>query len=274
MPNFIKKLLGLAPSVVRAAQFAGHFYPEDKESLIAKLDAHLDAHHADGPRPRALIVPFAEVEYLEPYAAGWARARRAHAEQAYARVVLLTSALRIPFQGVALTAVEAWRTPLGDTWLDHAALERVIALADVRQIEEAHIPEPALEIAQLYVQRALPKTPIVPLLMGDGAYGRLLPALDALWDEHTLVVLATELSRERAQPEADAIDAETIRAALAYDVDAIKRGHASARAPLKALLSLAKQRGLAVEELARGTSAPMDADHERYVVGFGALALG
>jgi len=273
MANFIKKLLGLAPGVFRDAQFAGHFYPSDKTALSALVDAHLDAHDGAGARPSALIVPFAELEYLEAYAGGWSRARSAHRERAYKCVVLITSALRIPFQGVALTGVEAWRTPLGDTWLDHASLERLVMFTDVRQIEEAHTPEPALEIAQLYVQRALPKVPIVPLLMGDGGYGRLIPALEAIWGDDTLVVVATELSRERDPDEADAMDAATMQAILDYDVDAIRRDHASARVPLKALLSVAKQRGLAIEELARGTSATNDADFERYVVGFGALVL-
>ncbi len=274
MAGLIERLMRGKPKYPRAARFAGHMYPEGEGELASKVDGCLDAAAsgaAEGEAPRALIVPFGDLDYVGRVAGeAWALAR-AHAAS-YERVVVCGSAQRIPFSGPAIAGFDAWETPLGTQRTRLKALNALMAMEGVRQMDEAHAQEGSLELQIPFVQRALPKADLVPLLMGDGGAEALAEAFGWAWSEGSLLVVSTELSREEPRDEASAQDARTAEAIMGLDAGAIDRRSASARVPLRALLGLAGDRGARVEECARGTSADVDGRTEQ-VVGYGAWAF-
>ncbi len=271
MTGFLTRWLEGKPRYTREARFAGHMYPDDEEELARRIDGWLDEVGAAAEPPLGLIVPFGDLEYAGPVAAAAWGSARAHAAR-YDRVLLLGSAQRIPFRGPAIAGYDAWRTPLGDLRTDADALNALMKVEGVRQLDEAHAQEASLELVVPFAQRALPKAKLVPMLMGDGGAEELTEALGATWGPGTLAVVVTELSREEPLEDASARDARTSGAVLRMAGEEIDRRSASARVPLRALLEVARGRGARVEECARGTSADADGRTEQ-VIGYGAFAL-
>ncbi len=291
MAGWLKKLFRRSPKTLREPSFAGHFYPERAQSVREIIDGYLGAASLPegvGGRLKALIVPFAEPDFMGPSAAPAYHMLRMTPD--VERVVFISSAQRIPFRGVALSSKEAWRTPLGHVWLDletHDHLSTTFFEHDtvsVRYIDAAHEPEPAIELQLPFLQRATEDRDlaILTLLMGDGDEEMLAPVLDEVWGgPETIVIVATELARDVAAADATRLAAEATEAITSLDPAAITRHHASARVPLKALLARAAQEDLVPHTLdvRHSDQVPAAAEvavserEEDLVVGFGSFAL-
>lgn len=253
--GFLSRFLKKTPERVRDAHFAGHLYPEDTNELGARVDHVLKqaAPQVEPEQLRALIVPFAQFDYIdEVLGACWAQARDTKIE----RVVLLGSALRIPFQGVAMSTVHAWRSPLGQTWIDEVWREQLHALDLVRGLDAIHEHEPSLELQLPFVQRVLGEdVTVLPLLMGDGGTKEMRHILEVLGArEHTLLVVATELAYGTSHAQGDEEIARITDAILSCDASAIGRGDVTARHPVRALLDIAREKSWRVSHLGTTTS--------------------
>lgn len=270
--KFLQRFFPKTPKTPRPPQFAGHFYPENPDALRALLDAQLQGS-SSGPMPRALIVPFSELEVMGHVVASAYQRVRPHAEN-ISRVVLLSSALRVPFQGLAVSARDAFSSPFGHLWLDHDAATDLVTRQLARAIDVVHDPEPALELHLPYLQHILnPDTLLLPLLMGDGGVEHVLPALETLWtDPSTLFIIPTELAREVSVDEGARLDAQTLEEIRTLQGDGISRLHASARVPVRAILTLARRHGLQAEVLAQGHSGEVTGRRDA-VVGYASVAL-
>jgi MEMO1 family protein len=271
--SLLSRLFRRKPHTWRPPALAGHLYPADEAALRALITDSPDAAPAPAisGQLRALVVPFAEVAYMHPVAhLAW----RLAAGQRWTRVVLLAPALRIPFAGLAAPSQEAFRSPLGDAWLDRAMLDDLVEQSEVaRTLDAAHEVEAALEVLVPYVQVFAPDALLVPILVGDGAARAAQGFIEIMAAQPgTLVVVATELSRELPEDEARALDAQTAELICARDADAIGRDNASGRQALGALLRVADAQGWEVARLALGTSASASGDAGA-VVGYGAFAL-
>jgi AmmeMemoRadiSam system protein B len=253
--GFLSRFLKKTPERVRDAHFAGHLYPASADELGERVDRALKqaTTQVEPGRLRALIVPFAQLDYIDDVlGACWAQARDTRIE----RVVLLGSALRIPFQGVAMSTVNAWRTPLGQTWVDEVWREQLQSLELVRGLDAIHEREPSLELQLPFVQRVLGEdVTVLPLLMGDGGTSEVRHILEVLGArEHTLLVVATELAYGTSHAQGDEEIARVTDAILGCDTSSIGRGAVTARHPVRALLELAREKSWRVSHLGATTS--------------------
>lgn len=278
MAGFFRRLLRGRPDPLRAAHVAGHLYPGDARALRALVQRQLaDAQARTAPLPqppRALIVPGGDLEIVgDTLADGWAAAR-GHLGH-ITRVVVLGSAQRIPFQNLAISSAAAWDLPGGYLWTDREATAALLEAhpEHTRIIDAAHEPEVVLETQLPHLRGALGEdVAIIPLLAGDGGPEASRLALEHLWDDRTLVVLSTELSHELSADEAATLDATTARHIEALDGAALTRDHATARVPLRALLTIAAARGLRAHTLSLTHTGHRTGWHDR-VAGLGAFAL-
>ena len=275
------------------ARFAGLLYPQEEEVLERAVDMLLDAASPVDDAPdgalKALVVPFAELGMMGPVAAPAYALLREQADH-IERVVVVGSAQRIPFRGVALSSVEVWRTPLGDIPVDQDMQEHVARTfapherIEVRYIDGVHDAETSLEVQLPFLQSAMKGTSyqVVPMLMGDGGVEDLGPVLEALWGEReTLVIIATELATGVDIEAARRLDVEAKEAIVRLDPEAITRDHASARVPLRALLALASRDGLEpqsllvrrADEIMTGEDRHVSSREEKLTTGFGAFAF-
>lgn len=259
-------------AVIRQPAVAGTFYPADPRELRAQLTEFLDAAHARGDVPKALVAPHAGYVYSGPIAAS-AYALLAPARGVIRRVVLLGPAHRVAFDGLALPTHDAFATPLGPVTVDKAAAAQVLDLPQVRVLDAPHAREHSLEVHLPFLQEVLGDVRVVPLVVGDASAADVAAVIERLWGgAETLVIVSSDLSHYHDYATARRLDAATSRAIETLRFEDLGVDSACGRVPLSGLLHVARARGLSVRTLDLRNSGDT-AGPRSEVVGYGAYAV-
>jgi AmmeMemoRadiSam system protein B len=266
-------------TAVRPPAVAGRFYPADADRLRATVTRHMAKAHADvradvQPTLRAVIAPHAGYVCSGDVAGHAFAPLRGLPDAAYT-VVLIGPAHWVAIHGVALSDAPAFRTPLGDVPLNQDACAALLDHGPTFSVDgAAHAPEHALEVELPFLQVALPRFSLVPLLCADPALaGELCTALCDLVARcaPALVVVSSDLSHFHSDRKASARDGAFLHDVVAGDVDAARHGEACGLPAILALMMLAAQQGWSPRLLAYANSGDTCSDH-RAVVGYGAVA--
>jgi AmmeMemoRadiSam system protein B/AmmeMemoRadiSam system protein A len=193
----------IGPESSRAARtrppaLAGSWYPDGRAHLVA--GAHflmriVGAASAPAPpaKPAALVVPHAGWSYSGLAAA---TAFRLLAPGDFDRVVVVAPSHHGSFRGYALDDATAYRTPMGDVPLCDGALA-VLGGTDARVVTGVGDREHAVEIELPFLQAALGRVCLVPVLVGETdddlerAFAERLAKLD---DGRTLFVFSSDFA--------------------------------------------------------------------------------
>lgn len=192
---------------VRPAAVAGYFYPDDASELQAELSNLMPSATSVVGRPRALIVPHAGYRYSGAIAGA---AYASLQPGMFSRVLLLGPAHRVALRGIAIPSHAAFATPLGQIPLDRSRLDSLRSLPFVRERDDAHADEHALEVQLPFLQQQLGAFQLLPLVVGDCAPEQVAAVIEQLADADTLIVLSTDLSHFHPDAEARRLDAATI----------------------------------------------------------------
>jgi len=263
-------------TAIRPTAVAGTFYPADAGELERQVSQYLDqakaAVAADAPVPKAIIAPHAGTVYSGPVAAS-AYVRLAPAKGTITRVVLIGPSHRVAFRGLALSSVDAWRTPLGLVPIDRAGFARLAGLAAIGTLDAAHAQEHSLEIHVPFLQMVLGDFQLLPVVAGDATAEEVAALLDALWGgPETAIVISTDLSHFLDYGACRQADAATVAAIEQLDGAALGRDSACGRVPVSGMLLTARQRGMTIETLDVRNSGDTAGPKDR-VVGYGSWAL-
>jgi AmmeMemoRadiSam system protein B len=255
-------------TVIREPAVAGQFYPGDAEELSRSVEFLLDeVNSGAGDAPKALIVPHAGYIYSGSVAAK-AYARLRPYRNQYQRVILLGPCHRIPVQGLALSAADVFRTPLGDVPLDKKAIANIES-PHVEVFDETHEFEHSLEVHLPFLQLVLESFTLVPIVVGDTTYQRVADVLDALWGgPETLIVISSDLSHYLSYDEARASDKAVCQAIENLDAYFINHDGACGATPISGLLIAARRHGMKVTTLDLQNSGDTAGDRDQ-VVGYG-----
>ena len=258
---------------LRQPAVAGTFYPADPQALSSEVDDYL-AQAATRIKlraqiPKALIVPHAGYIYSAPVAASAYLSQQA-ARELITRVVLLGPSHRVPFTGLAVCSASHYVTPLGLIPLDQAIIESLTPLPQVTRNDTAHLYEHSLEVQLPFLQQILDQFTLVPLVVGEADAESVAQVLEQVWgDEHTLIVISSDLSHYHDYDTARELDQATTQAIETLDPAAIQYENACGRNPVNGLLLLAKEKNMQVETVdlrnSGDTAGPRD-----QVVGYGA----
>jgi AmmeMemoRadiSam system protein B/AmmeMemoRadiSam system protein A len=180
----------------RPSALAGSWYPEDRASLVAA--AHFLLRRAagaptPGAKPVALVVPHAGWSYSGLAAAA---AFRLLKPGDFARVIVVGPSHQGSFRGYALDDAAAYRTPIGDVPLCDGGLATLRG-ADARVVPGVADSEHAVEIELPFLQAALGRFCLVPVLAGDTndelerSFAERLARLD---DGRTLFVFSSDFA--------------------------------------------------------------------------------
>jgi hypothetical protein len=249
------------------------FYPGDPAELARTVRAYLQqAPRAEGPPPRALIAPHAGYVYSGSIA-GTAFARLSPLRGKVRRVVLIGPSHHVGFRGLAVPSADAFSTPLGEIPVDRIAVERLLALPQVVQRDDAHAREHSLEVQLPFLQEVLGAFELVPIAAGEASAEEVAEVLEPwLDDSATLVVISSDLSHYHDYASARRMDAATSRAIEDLRPEALDWESACGRVGIRGLLTLARRRGLSMHTLdlrnSGDTAGPRD-----QVVGYGAYEL-
>jgi AmmeMemoRadiSam system protein B len=258
---------------VRAPAVAGSFYPCDAVELEADVRRYLaGARGTTASPPKAVIAPHAGYVYSGPIA-GSAFAPLASLRGRVARVVVMGPAHRVAFSGLALPEAEAFATPLGVLRVDDAARSALLELPRVRASDRAHAGEHSLEVELPFVQVLLGDVTIVPILVGDAADAEAAEALERVWGgPETCVVVSSDLSHYCPYAVAERLDGETARAIERLAPGDIGDEQACGCIGVRALLLVARARGLHAAALDVRSSGDTAGTPDS-VVGYGAFAF-
>jgi AmmeMemoRadiSam system protein B len=263
--------------VLRDPAVAGHFYPSSADALQREISecfatvARRAASRMSAP-PKALIVPHAGYVYSGPVAATAYAALRP-LRSCIRRVVLIGPSHRFGFRGLAVPSADAFLTPLGAVDIARDAVQALLALPQVTELDRAHGPEHSLEVQLPFLQTVLEEFDIVPLLVGDATADEVSGAIEALWGgPETLFVVSSDLSHYHDYGTAQRIDLATTNAIEKLDEATIDGEHACGCRPICGLLHAARAHGLHATTLDVRNSGDTAGDHAR-VVGYGAFAF-
>ncbi len=271
----------MSPSIgsqrTRPPAVAGTFYPA-APSRLRRLTEEFIAAGRPGPQAdvKAVIAPHAGYVYSGPVA-GSAFRPFAHAyhhdSTPIQRIVLLGPSHWIDFDGLALPDAETFTTPLGRVMIDSTALRLPRTFPQVRVFAAAHRQEHSLEVELPFLQVALPKATIVPLVVGSISDRDLQAVIDALWGgDETRFVISSDLSHYHPYAEASALDHETARMIEQGRPEQITRERACGYQAIRGFLAVANQRHLAATTADLRTSGDTAGPRDR-VVGYGAFTF-
>lgn len=272
----------MAAQGVRKPVWAGQFYDADGTRLGRQIDGFLAA--AVPARPAApivaLIVPHAGYIYSGKTAAlGYKLVQGSDFET----VVILGPTHRVDFRGASIWPEGAFETPLGAAEVDAEAARALAKATGFRFIPEAHAEEHSVEVQVPFVQRALPKARIVPVVIGRPEETTLKSLAAGLAElaktRRILVVASTDMSHFLSQEKAAAEDAATLDLVRDRKTSAllrkVERGEniLCGGAPVLAALYYAERMGSpSVDILGRADSTEGGGPSDR-VVGYFAAAI-
>lgn len=260
-------------STVRAAAVAGYFYPANRVELELMIESLLNTVEHITPPAKAMIAPHAGLIYSGPVAATVYASLRTVRENIN-RVVLLGPSHRVALKGLALSSADYFETPLGKIEIDQQACAAIRELPQVTVADVAHAQEHSLEIHLPFLQVVLNRFKLIPIVVGDAAPADVAEVLEILWgDEHTQIIISSDLSHYHDYQTAQRLDALTSKAIENLQWDAIGPQQACGCMPMRGLLQLAKDKHLQVKTLDLRNSGDTAGTRDK-VVGYGAYAIG
>ena len=267
----------------RTPQAAGKFYPDEQVELHDLINEFLarQPEPAAANKPRILIVPHAGYEYSGLVAASGYRHLLGHA---YDGVVVVGFTHRVQFDGSSVDTRGAYQTPLGLLPVDREAAAILLAQPGLVHREDAHeLDEHSLEVQLPFLQVALDRFRVVPVLMGNASLEnatQLAAALSRLaqWGDY-LFVFSTDLSHYHPYSEAERLDEGTVNAMLLETPQAVYRLfqraelEACGRGPIVTSLLLAAKLGYPTRELFSYANSGDTAGNPTSVVGYAAVGM-
>ena len=114
---------------------------------------------------------------------------------------------------------------------------------------------------------------LIPLVVGEADCFEVAEVINKLWnDDHTLIVISTDLSHYHEYSEAKQLDRATSDAIENLMPDLIGYDDACGRNGLKGFMAIAKEKNLSVDTLDLRNSGDTAGDKSR-VVGYGAYVF-
>ncbi len=258
---------------IRVSQNAGSFYPakcKDIENMIEHWNTILDNAIEDKDilkqKPRAIIAPHAGYIY-----SGFTAnvAHRILANSKPKRVVVIGPSHHVYFEGVSVSIQDEYQTPCGNLEIDNEYAEYLSQKFSLSFVPEAHRKEHSTETQIPFVKYYTPDVKVLELIYGKVDYHTLIPLLEEiLSDLESVVVISSDLSHFYTLEEAKELDNICLVGIEKEEVEILDRGcEACGIIGIKAIISLARERGLKSQLLDYRTSADASGDTQR-VVGY------
>jgi|YNPNPStandDraft_1061719.scaffolds.fasta_scaffold20389_2 AmmeMemoRadiSam system protein B len=276
---------------VRRSLIAGSWYPGSPDALQRTVDDYLARaeYVSTNDELIALIAPHAGYPYSGQTAA---YAYRQLQGRTYDTVVLLGPSHRDNFGPIAISNKKYYWTPLGEVELDTEFISALARKIAVQRVGQDH--EHSLEIQLPFLQRALGKFKLVPIMLGlpfyivgEGARPTCESLAAALADlargQRVLFVASSDLSHLDDYAAVKKFDARTEELIAAFDVEGLIRYfwqdgecRACGDAPIITVLLAARALGAnRVRVLQRTNSGDVtgEREHADYVVGYMAVGV-
>jgi len=270
--------------ILRSPVVAGSFYPENPVQLRREVESYLRKKSevsAPDLNPQALIVPHAGYYYSGAVAGN---AYRLIENREYDLVVVLAPSHRHYFTGASIYSVGNYATPLGEIEVDTELAESLIAEnPEINFIAEAHHLEHSLEVQLPFLQVALGKFTMLPIVLGQQDWLQAEKLAETVVNlsrnRRLLLIASTDLSHFHDAATAEILDRRIIDVVAAFNPESFwslitqRQAEACGAGPLLTVMLAAKKMSAErVEILNYRHSGHVSGDNER-VVGYLAAAI-
>lgn len=199
---------------IKMAEFAGSFYPKDKEILNSKIDRFLKDVKIPSSNEQILgvISPHAGYIYSGPVAACSFKILE---DKKFDTVVLLGPTHRYHFDGISIYPSGSFDTPLGGLEVDSQLAEGFKSLEFAIFEPKYFYGEHCIEVELPFVIKTLGKVKILPILFGKVDYEQMKQLAEKLSQvsssRNILLVISTDLSHYQTYAKAVEIDKDTTK---------------------------------------------------------------
>lgn len=261
---------------IRTSSVAGRFFPDDKAKLKAVLSDYEDKTNGLlkllPAEPVAILSPHAGYAFCGGLTAGaWSTTRAT----AFARIAILSPSHHVRIDGMAVPAGhDTVGLPGMRVKIDTKACKALARMRGVRADDAPFDKEHGIDTQLPFARRVHPKTPVVPIVIGDTTEGHVAEVIDKLaaMEGRTLFVLSSDLSHFLTQEQAVRIDGQTAGLIETGQGARLTPAHACGARGLAGWLASAAGRGTRPMRLGQFTSYNTTRDDSR-VVGYGAWAF-
>ena len=258
---------------IRTMSVAGSFYPATSNEIIQMIDhfntileSHTEAlKKFDTSTGSAVIVPHAGWIY-----SGFTAniAYRILSNNTPKTIVVIGPSHRVGFEGVSISDMETYQTPLGNLDIDHHLVKDLMQHFSLPYFPQAH-HEHSTEVQMPFLKHYMSAVKVVELVYAYAKSSQIAPIIDYILSlPDTAIVISTDLSHYYSLEEAKRLDSICLEAIRTENVQELHQGcEACGMIGVEAMISVAKKRGLEAILLDYRTSADASGDTAR-VVGY------
>ncbi len=266
----------MSEQIIRFPLVAGSFYPRDNKNLKTQINSFLTrASVSKLKNLRALIVPHAGIIYSGQTAAYAFKELEAISkkDQDIKRVILIGPAHHEYLSKFGLSHADIWETPLGQVPVNKDLVNKLEQNPEFIFADSALNQEHSLEVQLPFLQMVLKNNwQLIPIIAGqvdDFEIQSAAKVISKLMDDHTILVISTDLSHYHSKLEANEIDQKCLDSITKLQFN--PQCEACGAIPLKLLFAVAQSLNWQAEILNYSDSG--DLSGEKEVVGYVSAVL-
>jgi hypothetical protein len=268
--------------MIRQPAVAGRFYPDEPSILNRELDTFLETpQQSEKIQALACLVPHAGYKY-SGHVAGAVFSRI----EIPARIILVGPRHHPRGAAFAILSEGGWQTPLGLAPIDRPLAEQLArACPLLREDSVAHSAEHSLEVQLPFLQRLVPSSTFVPIVIGSVQYeelqalGNAFATVIRAEPEPILIIASSDMNHYESDAVTRVKDRKALDRILALDsrglYDTVRNEQISmcGYGAAVAMLTAVRQLGAMHAELVRyATSGEINGDFQE-VVGYAGIVI-
>lgn len=257
----------------RTMSVAGSFYPASSDEIIQMihhfntiLESHPEAlKKFDSLSGSAVIVPHAGWIYSGFTAnIAFQVLTKTHPKT----IVVIGPSHRVGFEGVSISDMDTYQTPLGDLEIDRNLIKDLVQHLQIPFFPQAH-HEHSTEVQMPFIKHYFPEAKVIELVYAYANPTQIAPIIKyVLTLPDTAIVISTDLSHYYSLEKAKQLDSICLEAIRTENVQELHQGcEACGMIGVEAMLSVAKEKNMEAVLLDYRTSADASGDTAR-VVGY------
>ncbi|MDD4856107.1 MAG: AmmeMemoRadiSam system protein B [Sulfuricurvum sp.] len=262
----------------RTMSVAGSFYPASSQEIMEMIQ-HFNTLLQSYPETLKKIDTLSGSAVIVPHA-GWIYsgftaniAFRVLTNIPPKTIIVIGPSHRIGFDGISISDMETYQTPLGNLSIDHELVQTLRHHFSLPCFPQAH-HEHSTEVQMPFIKHYMSEVKIVELVYAYAKPAQIAPIIDYVLNlPDTAVVISTDLSHYYSLDQAKKLDSICLEAIRTENVQELHQGcEACGIIGVEAMLSIAKKRNMEAILLDYRTSADTSGDAAR-VVGYTSAAF-
>jgi len=156
-------------------------------------------------------------------------------------VFILAPSHQPNFSGVSIPVSQSYRTPLGEVPLS-AIAEKLSRQPGFTPAPKGQTHEQSIEIQLPFLQQALKRFELVPVLVGKTDPLKLAQQIIPHLTDESLIIASSSLSEQHPYDKAASLDKKTTTAITSFDFNTLASSEASGKTSIAVLMEIARQK--------------------------------